>query len=108
MLYPTLWEYKTIVKTSTIFSPFQLVHRVESILPIECENPCYKLAIELLPNTSELEQCIVHLEKLDEQRRDFVLAIEANKHYVKVQYNKCIFPWQYVEGDLVLLYDQDK
>jgi hypothetical protein len=35
MLYPMLWAYRTMVKTATIFSPFQLVHGVESILPIE-------------------------------------------------------------------------
>jgi hypothetical protein len=35
MLYPMLWAYRTSVKTTTNFSPFQLVHGVESILPIE-------------------------------------------------------------------------
>jgi hypothetical protein len=31
MLYPALWAYRTLVKTSTSFSPFQLVQGVESI-----------------------------------------------------------------------------
>ena len=35
MLYPTLWAYRTSIKTSTDFSSFQLVHGVESILSIE-------------------------------------------------------------------------
>jgi hypothetical protein len=34
MLYPALWAYRTSVKTTTGISPFQLVHSVESILPI--------------------------------------------------------------------------
>ena len=36
------------------------------------------------------------------------MAIEANKRCVKVQYDNFVFPWKYVEGDLVLLYDQAK
>jgi hypothetical protein len=66
MLYPTLWAYQTSIKTSIDFSPFQLVHSVESILSIECEIPSLRLVVKLLPNTSDLEECLVHLESLDE------------------------------------------
>ena len=66
MLYPTLWAYRTAVKTATDFSPYQLVHGVDSVLPIECEIPLLKLAIDLLPDTSALEECLVHLEQLNE------------------------------------------
>jgi hypothetical protein len=55
MLYPMLWAYQTLVNTTTVFSYFQLFHGVESILPIECEIPSLKLAVELLPDTSDLE-----------------------------------------------------
>jgi hypothetical protein len=91
MLYPTLWAYRTSVKTSTSFSPFQLVHGVESILPIECEIPSLRLVVVLLPDTFDLEQCLVHLESLDEQRRDASMAIKENKRHVKVQYDKSIY-----------------
>jgi hypothetical protein len=66
MLYPTLWAYRTLVKTATRFSPFQLVHGVESILPIEFEIPSLKLVVALLPDTSDLEEILIHLESLDE------------------------------------------
>ena len=56
-----------MVKTATSFSPSQLVHRVESVLSVECEIPSLKLAIELLLDTSPLEERLVHLEQLDEQ-----------------------------------------
>ena len=62
MLYPTLWAYRTVVKTTTGFSPYQLIHGVESVLPVEYEIPSLKLSIELLPDTSPLEERLVHLE----------------------------------------------
>jgi transposase InsO family protein len=79
MLYPMLWAYRTSIKNSTDFSPFHLVHGVELILSIECEIPSLKLEINLLPDTSDLEERLVHLERLDEQCRDASTTIEANK-----------------------------
>ena len=73
-----------MVKTAIDLSPYQLVHGVESVLSIECEIPSLKLAIDLLLDTSALEECLVHLEQLDKQRRDALVALELNKHHVKV------------------------
>lgn len=56
MLFSALWAYRTTVKTSTGFSPFQLVYGLEAVLPIECEIPSLKLAVELLPDTSPEEE----------------------------------------------------
>ena len=67
MLYPTLWAYRTNVKTTMGFSPFQLIHGVEAVTPIECEILSLKIAIHVLPTTTELEERLVHLEHLDEQ-----------------------------------------
>ena len=84
MLYPALWAYRTTVKTATSFSSYQLLHGVESIFPVECEIPSLKLAIELLPDTSPLEECLVHLEQLDKQRQDALVVLEVNKRHIKV------------------------
>ena len=108
MLYPALWDYRTTVKTATGFSPYQLVHGVESVFPVECEIPSLKLAIELLPDTSTLEEHLVHLEQLDEQCREALVAPEVNKCHVKVQYEKSVYSRKFSEGDLVLLWDQAK
>ena len=104
MLYPALWAYRTSVKTATGFTPFQLVQGVESVFPIECEIPSLKLAVELLPNTSSLAEWLLHLEHLDEQRRDATTMNEVHKNRVKVQYDKAVKPRVFSEGDLVLVY----
>ena len=36
------------------------------------------------------------------------MALDINKHCVKVRYNKSFLPKRFSEGDLVLLWDQDK
>lgn len=64
MLLSALWASRTSVKSATGLTPFQLVHGVEAILPIECEIPSFKLAVELFPNTSVEEEHLVYLECL--------------------------------------------
>ena len=66
MLCPTLWAYRTMVKTATDFSLYQLMHGLELVLSVECKIPSLKLAVELLPDTFALEEHLVHLEQLDE------------------------------------------
>ena len=66
MLYPTLWEYQTNVKTTIGFSPFQLIHRVEAVTPIEWEIPLLNIAIHVLPDMTDLEEYLLHLEHLYE------------------------------------------
>ena len=53
-----------------------------------------------------MEERLIHLEHLDEQRWDALVSLEVNKHHVKVQYDKFACPRIFSEGDLVLLYDQ--
>jgi hypothetical protein len=81
---------------------------MEAILPIECEIPSLKLAVELLPNTSAEEERLLYLMRLDETRRDATLVIEAQKKRVKAQYDKHVKPRVFSKGDLVLLYEQEK
>ena len=65
-----------------------------------------KLVIEILPETSELEKPMVHLENLNEKHRDALVSLEVNKHCMNVQYDKYVHPLRYSEGELVILYDQ--
>ena len=77
MLFSALWAYRTSLKDVTGFTPFQLVYELEDTLPIECENPSLKLVVELLPNTTLVEECLLDLEQLDKTRQLASLAIEA-------------------------------
>ena len=79
---------------------------MDYVVPVECEIPSLKLAIEILLDTSALEERLVHLEHLDEQRRDALVALEVNKRHIKVQYDKFVCLRKFSEGDLVLLWDQ--
>eukprot|EP00253_Pinus_taeda_P029129 PITA_29129 len=94
------------VKTSTSFTPFQLVYGLEVVLAIECEIPSLKIAIELLLATSEEEKSLFYLAQLDENRHDAALAIETHEKWIKSQYDRNVTPCNFSEGDLVLLYDQ--
>eukprot|EP00253_Pinus_taeda_P021818 PITA_21818 len=77
ILFSALWAYRTSMKYATRFTPFQLVYYLEATLPIECEIPSLKLAIELLPNTTLVEECLLYLEQLDETRLLAFLLIGA-------------------------------
>jgi hypothetical protein len=96
------------VNNETIFSPFQLVYGMEAVLPIECHIPSLKLAVQLFPDTSPLEENLLYLKQLDEKRCDVALANETHKKKFKCQYDRFVHPWIFSKGDLVLVYDRDK
>ena len=48
----------------------------------------------------------MELEKLDETCWDVATTNEAHKCHVKTQYDKYVYPRFFLEGDLVLVYDQ--
>jgi hypothetical protein len=68
MLFSTLWSYRTIVKTTSNFTPYDLMHGIEATLPIESEIPMLRTTIEILPDTAPMEQRLLTLESLDEDR----------------------------------------
>jgi hypothetical protein len=105
MLFSALWAYRTAVKTATGFTPFHLVHGVEATLPIECEIPTLHTAIELLPDTAPLEQRLLNLESLDEDRRSSLQNNEAAKKRSKATFDRHVNLRSFREGDLVLAYD---
>ena len=74
------------------------MYGLESTLPVECEIPSLKLAVELLPATSAEEERLLYLERLDETRRLAALVIEAQKKRVKAHFDQSVSPRSFVEG----------
>ena len=73
---------------------------------MQCEISSLKIAIDLLPNTSEEEAHFLELIHLDETHCDAALANEVHKKWIKVQNDRNVKPRIFSEGGLVLLYDQ--
>jgi hypothetical protein len=44
------------------FLTFSTILQLEVVLPIECQIPSLKLAVQLLPDTSPLEEHLLYLE----------------------------------------------
>ena len=76
---------------------------MEAVTLVECEIPSLKIAIHVLPDTTKLEERLLHLENLYEQHRDALTTNEAHKNRVKNQYDKDLKPRIFSKGDLVLL-----
>ena len=82
-LFSTLWAYRTTMKTSISFTPFQLVYGLKATLLIKFEIPSRNLVVELLPNTTTEEERFLSLIKLDETCRDATLDNEVHKRRIK-------------------------
>ena len=62
----------------------------------------------MLLDTTKMEEHLLHLEHLDEKCRDALTTNRAHKNRVKIQYDNFVKPWIFSEGELVLIWDQDK
>jgi hypothetical protein len=91
-LFSALWAYRTSVKTTTRFTPFQLVYRIEAVLSIECEIPLLKLIVEFLAQTYAKEERFLYLTKLDKTHRGVALINKTYQKCMKNQYHKPVQP----------------
>jgi hypothetical protein len=105
MLFSTLWAYHIVVKTTTNFTPFDLVHGVEVVLPIECEIPTLCTAIDLFSDTTSMEQRFLNIKSLD---KDWCSSLQNNKAAKKCSkgvFDHQVYLWSLKEGDLVLAHN---
>ena len=61
MLFSTLGAYQTTTKIATGFTSFHLVCEIELVIAIECKIPTLHTVLTLLPDTTPLEQHLLHL-----------------------------------------------
>jgi hypothetical protein len=84
---------------------FHLIHGIEATLPIECEIPTLLTTIELLPDTAPMEQCLLTLELLDEDRRSSFKHKEIAKKLSKATFDGHVNLRSFNDGHLILAYD---
>ena len=82
-----------------------LIHGIEATLPIECEIPTLLTTIELLPDIAPMEQCLLTLESLDEDRRSSFKHKETAKKSSEATFDRHVNLRSLNEGDLMLAYD---
>jgi hypothetical protein len=83
---------------------FHLIHGIEATLPIECEIPTLLTTIELLLDTTPMEQCLLTLESLDEDRRSSFKHKEKAKKSSKATFDRHVNLRSFNDGHLVLAY----
>ena len=102
MLFSALWDYRTSPIIAIGFTMFHLIHGIESTLPIECEIPTLLTTIELLLDIAPMEQCLLTLESLDEDRWSSFKHNEASKKWSKATFGCHVNLRLFNDGDLVL------
>ena len=105
-LLSSLWSYQTSTKNATGFTSFHLFHSVELVLPIEFHISSLYPVVEIIPDTSPLEKCLLMLEQTDEDSRVSLQMIEAAKTRSKSHYDSHVHSHTFREWDLILIYDQ--
>jgi hypothetical protein len=98
-----LWAYRTTFRTPTQATPYSLVYGVEAVLPLECQIPSLRIAIqEGLSNEDNVRLRLEELEALDEKRLEAQQRLECYQARLCRAFNKKVRPRSFQEGDLVL------
>ncbi|TMX02711.1 hypothetical protein EJD97_020242, partial [Solanum chilense] len=80
-----LWAYRTTYRTPTQEIPYSLAFVVETVLPLECQIPSLRLAIqEGLTEEENARLCLDKLEALDEKR----LEAQQNLKYYQARLSR--------------------
>lgn len=98
-----MWAYRTIVRTPTQNTPYQLVFGGEPILPLDVQLPSLRIAIqESFPNDENAKLRLQELEALDEKRLEAQQKLEAYQARASNAFNKKVKIGSFKKGDSVL------
>ncbi|XP_060170887.1 uncharacterized protein LOC132601846 [Lycium barbarum] len=99
-----LLAYRTTYRTPTQATPYSLVYGVEIVLPLECQIPSFRLAIqEGLTDEENARMRLEELEALDEKRLEAQQSLEFYQAYLSRSFNKRVHPRCFQVGDQVLV-----
>lgn len=105
-LQSALWAYRTAEKITTRRTPFYLVYKMDSVMPVEFEVPTYRTSItERLSPESSLSPRFQEIEKLEEDRFFSLDKTYKQQFFRKLRYDEKMKPVKIMEGDWVLMYD---
>ena len=98
--------YNTTWKTTTGFTPYELVYGKKDLLSIEFEYNTLRMATQLHLDLSHAQkERLLHFNGLDEFRMKALLHTEIVQLLRKIWHDKHIKEKQFQEGDWALLYD---
>lgn len=104
-LVEATWAYNTTWKTTTRFTPYELVYGKKALLSIEFEFNTLRLAALLDLDLSHAQkERLLQLNGLDEHRMHALLHTEVVQLQRKIWHDKKIKKKQFQEGDWALLY----
>jgi hypothetical protein len=84
-----LWAYRTTFRTPTQATPYSLVYGVEAVLPLECQIPSLRIAIqEGLSNEDNVRLRLEELEGLDEKHLEAQQRLECYQARLCRAFNK--------------------
>eukprot|EP00253_Pinus_taeda_P014367 PITA_14367 len=105
-LVEATWAYNTIWKTTTSFTPYELVYGKRALLSIEFEYNTLRMAAQLDLDLSHAQQeRLMQLNGLDEHRMQALLHSEVIQLQRKVWHDRHLNDKQFQPGDWALLYD---
>lgn len=100
------WDYSTTWKTTTGFTPYELVDGKKALLSIEFEYNTLRMVAKLyLDLTRAQQERLLQLNGLDEFKMQALLHTEVIQAQRKIWHDKNIKDKRFQEGDWDLLYD---
>lgn len=105
-LTEAVWAYRTTWKTTTGFTPFELVYGKAAMLSIEFEHKTLRTTLELnISLPAAQEERLLHLNSLDEMRKTALERTEIIQQQRKKWHDAHISNKQFQVGDWALLYN---
>jgi transposase InsO family protein len=101
-----VWADRITTKTSTGKTPFELVYGLEAKLPVNLQIPILRFAQQYATDTEAIQGRINQLIELDETRRSAFGQMERNQEKIKNTFDHKAKERNFIEGDLVLLWDK--